>query len=322
MKNNLLNSLSRNVNKLGFTLKKHSPEILVVAGVVGVVASTVMACKATLKVNDILEETKENVDTIHEATENGYTKAGEKYTQEDSKQDLTKVYVKTGIDLAKLYGPSIVLGTLSVTGIVASNNILKKRNIALAAAYATVDGTFKEYRGRVIEKFGERIDKELRYNIKTKEVEETTIDENGNEKKEVRKVDFIDPLGDISGYARFFEKYTDDGKGNTIVNPNWNSCNEYNIMFLKAQQNYANDKLRAKGYLFLNEVYEMLGLPASKEGQIVGWVYDPNPETAMGDNYIDFGLYRSGDNYSDYVYGHDDGILLDFNVDGNIWDLM
>lgn len=320
MKTNLINSFSRNLNKIGFGLKKHSPEILVVAGVAGAVASTVIACKATLKVDSVLTESKKSITKVHEAVENGVTASGESYSQEDARKDLTTIYAQTGIKIAKLYAPSVILGTLSVTSILTSNNILKKRNVALAAAYATIDNTFKEYRGRVVKRFGERIDKELRYDIKTKEIEETVVDENGNEKKVVKKVDFINPLSDISGYARFFEKYTDDKDGNTIINPNWNECNEFNIMFLTAQQNYANDKLRARGYLYLNEVYEMLGLPASKEGQVVGWVYDP--ENPIGDNYIDFGLYQSSDNYSDFVYGHDNGILLDFNVDGNIWELM
>jgi hypothetical protein len=91
-------------------------------------------------------------------------------------------------------------------------------------------------------------------------------------------------------------------------------------MFIKAQERYANDLLKAKKRVFLNEVYEMLGLPRTKAGQIVGWVY--NPENSKGDNYIDFGLYSDNLSYSDYVNGFDQAILLDFNVDGNIWDLM
>lgn len=323
MKSKLLNNANKSLNKITFKVKKHSPEILVVAGVVGTVASAVMACKATLKVNEVIDGAKSDIDKIHTATEKGVTEAGEEYSKEDSNKDLIIAYTQTGLKLAKLYGPSVILGGLSITSILASNNILRKRNVALAAAYATVDNTFKEYRGRVIERFGERVDKELRYNIKAKEIVETTVDEDGNEHTEVKTVDFVgneDLINGVSGYARFFEKYTTDSKGNTILNPNWQTNNEFNIMFLTAQQNYANDKLKAKGYVYLNEVYEMLGLPASRAGQIVGWVYDP--ENTVGDNYIDFGLFRSSDNYSDFIYGHDNGILLDFNVDGNILELM
>jgi len=310
----IMNKVTSTFNKVGFQFKKHSPEILVVAGVVGTVASVVMACKATLKVNDILEESKETIDRIHENVENPRLE----YTEEDSKKDLTKVYFGTAFRFTKLYAPSVALGTLSLVSILTSNNILRKRNMALAAAYATVDKSFKDYRGRVIERFGEKVDRELKYNIKAKEIEETVVDENGNEKAVKTVKNYVNPE-DISGYARFFDEFTRDEKGNVCKNLNWNRNNEYNLMFLKAQQQYANDLLRVKGRLFLNEVYEMLGFPPSKAGQVVGWTYDlKNP---MGDNYVDFGIYASGDNYSDFIYNND-AILLDFNVDGNVWETM
>ena len=318
-KANLMTKLSGTFNDVGFKLKKHSPEILITLGIVGTVASAVMACKATLKVNEIKEETKETLDKIHEATETGVTEAGEEYTEKDSKKDLTIAYAQTGLKLVKLYGPSVALGTLSILSIVKSNSILNKRNAALAAAYATVDRGFKEYRGRVVERFGEELDRELKYNIKAKEVEETIVDEKGKEKKVKKTVKTVD-RNDISGYARFFEEYTVDENGNRCKNPYWNESNEYNILFLNGQQRYANDLLRAKKRLFLNDVYEMLGLPRSKEGQIVGWIYDEN--NPDGDNYIDFGMFRSNQNYSDFVYGVDESILLDFNVDGNVWESM
>ena len=286
----IVKSVNGLFSKTSFQLKKHSPEILVVAGVIGVVTSAVMACKATTKVNEILDKTKEDVEAIHKCEEDESMK--EQYSSEDAKKDLTIVYAQTGVKFAKLYGPSVVLGALSITSILASNNILRKRNVALGAAYAAIDKGFKEYRNRVIERFGE----------------------------EVKKNGFVVSPADISGYARFFEKYTQDEDGNSILNPHWESNNEYNLMFIKAQERYANDLLKAKKRVFLNDVYEMLGLPRTKAGQIVGWVYDP--ESPKGDNYIDFGLYADNLSYSDYVNGFDQAILLDFNVDGNIWELM
>ena len=114
-----------------------------------------------------------------------------------------------------------------------------------------------------------------------------------------------------SDYARFFD----------AASPNWQNDPEYNLMFLRAQQQYANDLLRAKGRLFLNDVYEMLGLEKSKAGQIVGWVYDR--ENPNGDNFVDFGIYdMSKERVRAFVNGYETNILLDFNVDGNIWDLM
>lgn len=319
-KEEIMKNVSMTFNKVGFQMKKHSPEILIVAGVIGTVASAVMACKATTKVGKIVEKTKDDVDEIHKAVETGVTNAGETYNKEDSKKDLTIVYAHTGFELVKLYAPSVILGTLSLTSIVASNNILRKRNAALAAAYATVDKGFKDYRSRVIERFGEEVDRELKNNVKAKKVTTTETDPETGAEKKVKKNQFVVNPSDISGYARFFEQYTTDEDGNTILNSHWENNNEYNLMFLKSQERYANDLLRAKKRVFLNEVYEMLGLPRSKAGQVVGWVYDP--ENPSGDNYIDFGLYADNLTYSDYVNGFEPAILLDFNVDGNIWDKM
>ena len=304
----IMNSVSKTFNKVGFQLKKHSPEILVISGVVGVVASAVMACKATTKVSEILDQTKEDVDKIHDVLAD--ESLSEEYTVEDSRKDLAVVYAQTSIKLVKLYGPSVLLGALSITGILASNNILRKRNVALAAAYATIDKGFKEYRSRVVERFGEEIDRELKYNIKAKKIEEIVVDENGKEKKVKSTINVADP-NTYSDYARFF----DDGCRA------WEKDSEHNLFFLKAEQNFANDRLKARGYLFLNEVYERLGIPTTKAGQIVGWVY--NPDHPNGDNYVDFGIYDLyKEKTRDFVNGHERVILLDFNVDGNILDLM
>ncbi len=316
----IMNKMSGAFNNVSFKMKKHSPEILMVAGVAGVVVSAVMACKATLKVETVMDETKEKMDKVHEAEERGTTDSGEDYTREDAKKDTAIVYVQTGLKLAKTYAPAVAIGALSITSILASNNILRKRNVALAAAYATVDKSFKEYRNRVIEKFGQEVDRELRYNIKAEKVTATEVDEETGKEKKVKKNAFVVNPSDVSGYARFFEKYTVDEDGNTILNPHWESNNEYNIMFIKAQENYANDLLRAKKRLFLNDVYEMLGLPRTKAGQVVGWVYDK--DNPVGDNYVDFGLYADNLSYSDFANGLDPAILLDFNVDGNIWEMM
>lgn len=319
-KDEIMNKMSGAFSNISFKMKKHSPEILMVAGVAGVVVSAVMACKATLKVDAVMDETKEKMDKIHKAEEDGATESGEDYFIEDAKKDTAIVYAQTGLKLAKIYAPAVVIGALSITSILASNNILRKRNVALAAAYATVDKSFKEYRNRVIEKFGQEIDRELKYNIKAEKVTATEVDEETGKEKKVKKNTFVVNPSDVSGYARFFEKYTVDEDGNSILNPHWEPNNEYNIMFIKAQESYANDLLKAKKRLFLNDVYEMLGLPQTKAGQVVGWVYDK--DNPVGDNYVDFGLYTDNLSYSDFVNGLDPAILLDFNVDGNIWEMM
>ena len=302
-KTEILKSVNGVTSKAVMKLKKHSPEILVVAGIAGTVVSAVLACKATTKVAEILDETKGTLDTIHEGMETGAIN-GQEYTNEDGKKDTVVVYAQTGMKLAKLYGPAIILGTLSITSILASNNILRKRNVALGAAYAAIDKSFKEYRGRVIERFGEQVDTELKYGIKAKKFEEIEVDpETGKEKKVKKTVMVADPNFQ-SDYAVYF----DSKSRNYETNP------DYNRMFLKAQQAFANDKLQTRGHLFLNEVLDDLDLPRTPAGQIVGWTKD-GP-----DGYVNFRIVEVERETEDGR--HEPALLLDFNVEGNIWEKM
>lgn len=297
----LKTNTTRVIGKTGLKLKKHSPEILAAVGTVGVVTSAVMACKATLKVNDILEESKQQLDTIHKVVAN--PEMASQYSPEDAKKDTTIVYVQSGVKLVKLYGPAVAVGAASLACLLGSNHILRKRNIALAAAYKAVDRGFKAYRGRVVERFGEELDRELRYNIKAKEVEEIVTDENGEEKI-VKSTVEMPEFNDHSEYARCFDE--------TCLG--WNRDADYNLMFVKQIQNWANDRLDTKGYVFLNEVYEMLGFQKTRAGQEVGWVKDGD-----GDNYIDFGIFDLHDKQKRrFVNGYEKSIWLDFNVDGPI----
>lgn len=302
-KTEIMKSVNGVASKAVMKLKKHSPEILVVAGIAGTVVSAVLACKATTKVAEILDKTKGTLDTIHEGMETGAIN-GQEYTTEDSKKDTVVVYAQTGMKLAKLYAPAIILGTLSITSILASNNILRKRNVALGAAYAAIDKSFKEYRGRVIERFGEQVDTELKYGIKAKKFEEIEVDpENGKEKKVKKTVMVADPNLQ-SDYAVYF----DNKSRNYETNP------DYNRMFLKAQQAFANDKLQTRGHLFLNEVLDDLDLPRTPAGQIVGWTKD-GP-----DGYVNFRIVEVERETEDGR--HEPALLLDFNVEGNIWEKM
>lgn len=302
-KTEIMKSVNGVASKAVMKLKKHSPEILVVAGIAGTVVSAVLACKATTKVAEILDETKGTLDTIHEGMETGAIN-GQEYTTEDGKKDTVVVYAQTGMKLAKLYAPAIILGTLSITSILASNNILRKRNVALGAAYAAIDKSFKEYRGRVIERFGEQVDTELKYGIKAKKFEEIEVDpETGKEKKVKKTVMVADPNLQ-SDYAVYF----DSKSRNYETNP------DYNRMFLKAQQAFANDKLQTRGHLFLNEVLDDLDLPRTPAGQIVGWTKD-GP-----DGYVNFRIVEVERETEDGR--HEPALLLDFNVEGSIWEKM
>lgn len=319
----LTGKASRAFHRFGLKLKKHSPEILIAVGVAGTVASTVMACKATTKLNDILEDAKKDVAHIRESKENGYVKVvvpnenGEgsivkhvDYSEEDGNKDLTITYVQTSMKVAKLYAPAVITGVLSLTCIISSNNILRKRNAALVTAYAALDKTFKGYRKRVSERFGDAVEYEIRHDIKAREVTVKEADENGEEQEITKIVESMNPeLNDQ------FTKFFDDGQAG------WDKDPEVTLCFLRKQQAYANDLLRLRGHLTLNEVYDMLDIPRTKEGYIVGWVYDE--ENPVGDNYVDFGLYDGTNLRTNmFVNGTEKTVKLTFNVDGVIYDLI
>ena len=312
MKTELINKVSRSLHKAGFKFKKHSPEILAVTGVIGIVTSAIMACKATTKVNDIVDEAKETIDKIHESVGKGlHTSDGEEYTEEIAKKDLTITYVQTGLKFVKLYGPSVALGIASIGCMLGSNHILRKRNIALAAALTNVATSFKEYRGRLVDRFGKDLDRELRFGIKAKEIEETVTDEDGKETTVKKTVEVVDPNTVHSMYSIVF------CEGNT----GWTRNAELNKVFLIQQQNWANDKLKMNGILTLNEVYDMVGAPRTAYGQIAGWVY--TDDSSIGDNFVDFGLFDvNNEKACDFINGREKSIILDFNCIGNILDYI
>ena len=192
--------LTRAIGKAGLKLKKHSPEILAAVGTVGVVASAVMACKATTKISEILDDTNDQLNTIRGASTD--PNLAERYSVDDAKKDTTIVYIQTGVKFAKLYGPAVAVGVASIGCLLGSNHILRKRNVALAAAYTAVDKSFKAYRGRVVERFGEDLDRELRYNIKARELQELVTDENGNESTVTRTVEVPESSSVNREYAR------------------------------------------------------------------------------------------------------------------------
>ena len=307
MKQEIINKATRLLSSTQYQVKKHSPEILMVAGIAGTIVGTVLACKATTKVSEIIEEKNKNVEDVHTCLE----EKPNEYTEEDSKKDLTIIYAQTGVKLFKLYAPAIGVMTLSFASIIAGHKVLKKRNIAIAAAYAAIDKGFKQYRKNVIAEFGEGVDQQMRFGLKAKEIKKK--DKDGKTVKETEY--YIDPdanpLNNISEYARFFD----------AASENFAKDPEYNMMFLRRQQDYANEMLKSRGHLFLNEVYDLLDIPRSKAGQVVGWVYDKNGNT-KGDNYVDFGLYRNDQATRRFVNGLEYNILLDFNVDGVIYDII
>ena len=286
-------AVSRVIARNTLLAQKHSPEILFGVGVVSMVGSTVAACRATLKMTEVLEDAQEKLALAN-------TLEHEDYSEHDRSNDIRIVRIQTGYKIVKLYGPPILLGVVGITCLTKSHRILTQRNVALTAAYTALERGFNEYRARVVAKYGEEEDRDLRYGTRTLAVE----DEKGKKKTVTR----VAP-GDPSIYSVFF----DEGSSN------WNRDPEYNRIFLQCQQNYWNDVLKTRGHVFLNEVYRELGLPHTEAGAVVGWLYHGN-----GDNHISFGVFEDletrDSRIRDFVNGYEGSVLLDFNVDGVIYD--
>ncbi len=316
MKNNgLLNVgklLSKTAGKVEFKIKKRSPEILLGIGVVGFIGTVVVACKETLRADEVLEYHKEKMRSIHEAKEIVDQNPEEELEYDESlyRLDIVKQYAKTGGRIIKLYAPAIALGGLSLTCIFASRNIMNKRYLGVVAAYNGVSAAFDTYRKRVIEEEGKLKDHYYRYGSKIEEVSVEDPKNDGKSGKKNKKTELQEKISQTDilpndASCRFFDS----------SNPNWDSNPSFSMMFLRGQQNIFNDILHTRGHVFLNEVYEALGFDHTPEGAVMGWV------DGEGDSYIDFGLYdKEKDVVRKFVNGTDNVILLEFNHDGIIWD--
>ena len=301
------NVVQRVAGRQIMVVKKYSPEILTAVGIVGFGATVVTACSATLKVDDILTDHKDQIEKINSVSEN--PDYADEYSETDATRDKAIVYIQTGGKLVKNYLPSITLGALSIGCILCAHNIMSKRNVALLAAYKASEEAFANYRENVKEELGEEKDHQFLYGLQKTKVEEIVTDDKGKEKKVKKEV--MKSNGRMaSQYARFFDE----------TNRNWNRNPEANMNFLILVQNQANDLLVSRNGkpVFLNEVYDMLDLERSEAGQFVGWVLDEN-----GDGYIDFNIF-DGESFEkrEFVNGYNPSILLDFNVDGVVYHLI
>lgn len=265
---------TRTIGKGKLTCKKYSPEILLALGIISGGAALITAIKSTLDVEEIIDDHIERIEkrkAIEVGTELTDEKTGKVtvYTEDIKKRAIAINYAKTGWEFAKLYAPTIIFTTLSVTCILTSHGILRKRNLALAASLATVRTAFDEYRGRVVRDLGQQMDEHFLYDTVEEVVEKETVDDNGKKKKVKEK---ITKPQTSNCYSRFFDE----------ANENFEKDGGSNYIFIRSQMLYLQNKLIRDGYLFLNDVYSRLGLPITIAGQSAGWIYDfENKEKTM-----------------------------------------
>lgn len=316
MLNQISNVVIRTVNTARFKIGKYSPEILIVLGAASIIAGTVNACKSTMKLPEVLEKSDDMVEKIH-AAKDGIVKIreGETYTEEDANNDLRICYIQTAWNVTKLYAPSVCLIGGGLACMLGSHIIMRSRNAAAIAAFNTVTATFAAYRGRVADRFGDSVQKEIERGVKAIDVETGETNEDGTPKTEKGLIK-IDESED-GAYSVQFTKET--------APTTWQNSAEYNRVFLKQAQNNANMRLKRDHFLFLNDVYRSIGIAPTKVGQIVGWTYNPdNPEEC---SFVDFGTYDAYDpsmphaeNTREWIDKHEKNIWLHFNVDDVIID--
>ena len=292
--------------KLG--IKKHSPEILVATGIGTGIIAAIIACKQTIKANDIVAVARENLQHIENAKELAANNEVE-YTEEDERQDRETVGRQVTIGLVKTYALPVGLGILSVTCILAGHHILKKQNVALAAAYSALSTDFMNYRKRVVDKYGKDVDFMLKNGLEKQIIANQVVDPKTGEVKETKE-EVLTYKGDkLSQYARIFDE---------VESTQWTPSADHNRAFLLMEQNYFNERIKTRGYIFLNEVYERLGFRPTKAGSVVGWVYQNADYEG-----IDFGIFTAHtQKAAEFLEGTEPSIILDFNVQGDILSLV
>lgn len=304
MSNNLMKSAGNFILKHTVKVRKYAPEILTGVAAVGTVVGTVMACKATTKLEPIIDDAKEQLDDIHEAVDEN---------NPDAKKEIAHVYISTGLQVAKLYAPSAGVIAVSLASMIASTGISRKREVSLAAAYAALSKAYSDYRGKIAEKFGVDAEKDICYNVTNDTLTETVEDEETGKKKKVRKTVKSSDGTLYSPYAFFFDD---------VNSTEWKDDPQANLYFLNCQQRYMNDLVRARGWVTLAEIKHALGCDACIEaGDIhVGITYKPNHPT--GDNYVDFGIFNvNRPAVKDFLEGKEPSIIIEPNVEGYIYEI-
>lgn len=282
-----LGVITRLAGRAGLVLSKHAPTILTAAGTAGFIGTTILASKATLKVEETVAEEAALLVKVHEAHEDG------KLDDKDALHDKVVLYTRMTTKLAKLYAPALILGAASIASLVTGHGIMLKRNASLAAAYAAVDQAFKTYKKKVEAKFGK--DAVIDALISTTE-EDLTKDE--------LTMEAIAAVDGVSPYGVIFDE----------TNNNWSADEDLSMLHLKCQQQYANDILQTRGHIFLNEVYKMLGFPHTPAGAVTGWV------KGNGDDFVDFNIFEGTFEGEDEKGRTVTKWALDFNVDGVMYD--
>lgn len=308
---NIFNKLAAKAAPFVFQAKKHAPIALITFGIG---ATTVGAYKLA-KAVDKTEVIFDNHRAIRRDMDGRYD-TNDEYNDLEYRSDRVSTLVHTGSSLAKTLAPSVGILSLGVVSTLAGYKVIRGRLVATTATLATVSTRFADYRSRVVEDVG--IDKDMEYltNTRIEKVKEKYVDEEGKTRTKTVEV-LKEGTGEYSPYSYIWSE-------DTSLQYQNNSNQFYNITFLKRAQDWANDHLRLRGHLFLNEVLDYLGLDRTFEGVTAGWLWDPSLST--GDQFVDFGIFdlSTGElmpktkQMALFMNGQAEAVWLDFNVEGSI----
>ncbi len=299
-------------------VKFRSPELLIGAGVVGLVGAAVVAVRRGVRWHSAAKaEIVHDLETIKKA------EVSPQYTREDKVQDYARVIGKGVWSFTQIYGPSVAAGVASVVSILAGTGVLKGRLAAMTSAAATAQAALERYRSRVREKLGEDADYEFAYEVSAKKAK---IKHEDGIKESLVTYHLVPSSGEwmaASPYSRLWDENAME----------WCANRDIQFLTLRSLENHFNRELDVRGVVFLNDVYKALGLPMSKDAALVGWIKDyTKPKMAKlaaelgrvpGDGVISFGVFENeSPSARAYLAGDNNRVVLDFNVDGVIYDLI
>lgn len=295
----LPNAVTTRLGGLLLKGQKHSPKILLVAGAVLGAGTVVSACRGTLQLEGVLDDIRRDREDLKAVM----AAHPEKYPAAEARKIEAYITIRGGARVARLYLPALSLGVAAVACLAGSHSIMARRNAGLSAALAMTERAFGDYRGRVAERFGPEHDRELMFGSEEEKVQVK------DEKTGKTRTEKVVRAGDgRSPYARIWGRDT---------STEWEPESAYNIAKLRSTQEYCTMRLQSRGHLFLNEVFDELGLDRTSAGAVTGWVL------GKGDDFVDFGVMDDEHGtFLDFMTGREEHILLDFNVAGEIWRLI
>ena len=141
-------NVTRTIGRQILKTKKNSPHIFFGLGIAGVLGGTALACRATLKAGNTLDEVQSDIQAVKD-------KASESAPDEGSyHRDLSVAYARGAVKMGKLYFPSAALIGVGVASLTGSHIQMTQRNTALSASLAAVSTAYERYREAVAQKIG------------------------------------------------------------------------------------------------------------------------------------------------------------------------